>query len=136
MSALGAGLRLPVVAPLVDGHSRAISYLRVSLTDRCNYRCTYCMPEEGVELSPRAEVLRIEEIAQIVEAMCAAQGVEFRAPLKTSKPLQAVIARFRRDVATMGDDRYMANDLRAAANLIGQGELNKAAGEALPEIWS
>lgn len=71
-----------------------------------------------------------------VEAMCAAQGVEFRAPLKTSKPLQAVIARFRRDVATMGDDRYMANDLRAAANLIGQGELNKAAGEALPEIWS
>ena len=71
-----------------------------------------------------------------VEAMCAAQGVEFRAPLKTSKPLQAVIARFRRDVATMGDDRYMANDLRAAANLIGQGELSKAAGEALPEIWS
>jgi histidine ammonia-lyase len=67
-----------------------------------------------------------------VEAMCAAQGVEFRAPLKTSKPLQAVIERLRRDVATMGDDRYMANDLRAAANLIGRGELSRASGLPLP----
>src|SRR5438105_699066 len=43
---------LPIVTPIVDGNARTISYLRVSLTDRCNYRCTYCMPEEGVALSP------------------------------------------------------------------------------------
>ncbi len=71
-----------------------------------------------------------------VEAICAAQGVEFRAPLATSKPLQAVTARLRCDVATMGDDRYMANDLRAAAILIGLGELSRAAGLAPPPLWA
>src|SRR2546423_14087309 len=60
---------LPVIAPLVDGLSRHVTYLRVSLTDRCNYRCTYCMPEEGVPLSAKAEVLTLEEIAAIVEAL-------------------------------------------------------------------
>jgi histidine ammonia-lyase len=69
-----------------------------------------------------------------VEAMCAAQGIEFRAPLATSKPLQMVAARLRRDVAPMGDDRYMANDLRAAAALIAMGELSCAAGLPLPLI--
>jgi len=42
-----AAMRLPVLgapAPLLDGLHRRVSYLRVSLTDRCNYRCTYCMP--------------------------------------------------------------------------------------------
>ena len=53
-------------APLVDGFARRVSYLRVSLTDRCNYRCTYCMPEEGVALSPRSEVLTLEEVARVV----------------------------------------------------------------------
>ncbi len=63
---------LPVVGNgLVDGHQRRVTYLRVSLTDRCNYRCTYCMPERGVDLVPRDEVLRIEEVARIVEALVA-----------------------------------------------------------------
>jgi cyclic pyranopterin phosphate synthase len=57
---------LPV---LVDGQQRRVTYLRVSLTDRCNYRCTYCMPEAGVELVPRADVLRFEEIEALVRAM-------------------------------------------------------------------
>jgi histidine ammonia-lyase len=69
-----------------------------------------------------------------VEAMCAAQGVAFRAPLATSTPLQAVIERLRRDVAAMGDDRYMAHDLRRAASLIGLGELSRASGLALPPL--
>lgn len=38
------------------------TYLRVSLTDRCNFRCTYCMPEEGVELTPKSEILTLEEV--------------------------------------------------------------------------
>jgi cyclic pyranopterin phosphate synthase len=54
---------LPVLA---DRFSRRIEYLRVSLTDRCNYRCTYCMPAEGVELAPRASVLTFEEIERVV----------------------------------------------------------------------
>ena len=67
------GRRLPVVLPdaLIDGHARRITYLRVSLTDRCNYRCTYCMPEEGVDVVARAEVLSLEELEQVVAALCA-----------------------------------------------------------------
>ncbi len=50
---------------LQDRFSRLISYLRISVTDRCNFRCVYCMPEEGVEISPRDEILAFEEIARI-----------------------------------------------------------------------
>ena len=69
-----------------------------------------------------------------VEAICAAQGVDFRAPLQTSTLLQAVVACLRTQVATMGDDRYMAPDLAAAAALIGSGALAEAAGIALPNL--
>ncbi len=69
-----------------------------------------------------------------VEAICAAQGIDFRAPLHTSAPLQAVIARLRQDVATLGDDRYLAPDLAAAATLIATGALAKASGLALPSL--
>ena len=69
-----------------------------------------------------------------VEAMCAAQGIDFRAPLHTSAPLQDVVARLRQDVATLGDDRYLAPDLAAAARLIGTGALAQASGLALPEL--
>jgi cyclic pyranopterin phosphate synthase len=51
---------------IVDRFARRVEYLRISLTDRCNYRCTYCMPEEGVELLPRADVLSFEEIERLV----------------------------------------------------------------------
>lgn len=59
-------IALPVIAPLADGFARRISYLRVSLTDRCNYRCTYCMPGEGMVFRPRQELLTFEEIERLV----------------------------------------------------------------------
>ncbi|MDO7732918.1 MAG: aromatic amino acid lyase, partial [Paracoccaceae bacterium] len=71
-----------------------------------------------------------------VEAICAAQGIEFRAPLQTSNPLQKVVARLRQDVATLGDDRYLAPDLAAAAVLIGNGAIVQACDLPLPEILS
>lgn len=49
-----------------DHLGRTIEYLRISLTDRCNYRCIYCMPEEGVVSLPHEQILRIEEIAHLV----------------------------------------------------------------------
>ncbi|UXU75381.1 MULTISPECIES: histidine ammonia-lyase [unclassified Paracoccus (in: a-proteobacteria)] len=58
-----------------------------------------------------------------IEALCAAAGVEFRAPLKTSAPLQAVIATLRRTIPALDQDRYMAPDLVEAARLIREGEL-------------
>ncbi len=61
--------------PLVDGWGREIKSLRVSVTDKCNFRCRYCMPAEGLEWLPREEVLRFEEIARLVRVL-AGMGVE------------------------------------------------------------
>ena len=69
-----------------------------------------------------------------VEAICAAQGIDFRTPLKTSQPLQSVVATLRTQVATLEDDRYMAPDLTAAAALIASGALAAAAGLPLPTL--
>src|SRR5215471_8077215 len=60
---------------LVDGWGRAIKSLRVSVTDRCNFRCRYCMPPEGLDWLPRDEVLSFEEIERLVRIL-AAMGVE------------------------------------------------------------
>jgi cyclic pyranopterin phosphate synthase len=61
--------------PLHDGHGRRISDLRVSVTDRCNFRCQYCMPAEGLPWLERADVLRFEEIERLVAVM-AQMGVQ------------------------------------------------------------
>jgi GTP 3',8-cyclase len=53
---------------LIDGFNRPITYLRVSVTDKCNLRCIYCMPEEGLPWLRRDEILSYEEIAEIVRA--------------------------------------------------------------------
>lgn len=60
--------------PLVDGHGRRIGDLRVSVTDRCNFRCQYCMPAEGLPWLERDDVLHFEEIERLV-ALLAAMGV-------------------------------------------------------------
>jgi cyclic pyranopterin phosphate synthase len=52
-----------------DQFGRRIDYLRISVTDKCNLRCTYCMPVEGLEWVPRAELLTYEEITEIVRQM-------------------------------------------------------------------
>ena len=51
-----------------DHYCRPIDYLRVSVTDRCNLRCVYCMPEEGVPSCSHDEILRYEEIIAVVRA--------------------------------------------------------------------
>jgi GTP 3',8-cyclase len=60
--------------PLTDSWGRRIESVRVSVTDKCNFRCTYCMPAEGLEWLPRAEVLTFEEIERLVRVL-AAMGV-------------------------------------------------------------
>src|SRR5438309_4383403 len=57
------------VEPLVDSWGRAIGSLRVSVTDKCNFRCTYCMPAEGLEWLPKREVLSFEEIERLVRVL-------------------------------------------------------------------
>ena len=67
-----------------------------------------------------------------VEAICAAQGIDFRAPLATSAPLRAAVARLRADIAPVQEDRYLAPDLAAAAKLIESGALAEATATDLP----
>lgn len=71
-SSLSAALPSPG-APLglEDPSGRRLTYLRVSITDRCNYRCTYCMPEDGVDHTRKEDVLSFEEIAALVQVFVA-----------------------------------------------------------------
>ena len=61
--------------PLVDGHGRPIGDVRISVTDRCNFRCQYCMPAEGLPWLERSEILSFEEIERLVR-LFASMGVE------------------------------------------------------------
>jgi cyclic pyranopterin phosphate synthase len=51
---------------LIDNHGRAITYLRLAITDRCNLRCRYCMPDQGAKFVPYKEILRYEEMVRLV----------------------------------------------------------------------
>ncbi len=79
--------------PLTDGWGRAIKSLRVSVTDRCNFRCRYCMPAEGLEWLARDEVLSFEELERVVRVMAGMGVDEIR--LTGGEPL------VRRDVPTL-----------------------------------
>lgn len=58
--------------PMADAQGRLITYLRISVTDRCNFRCLYCMPEDGLDWLPKAEILSYEEIADVVRQLAPA----------------------------------------------------------------
>src|SRR5436305_8330070 len=53
----------------------AVRVLRISITDRCNFRCVYCMPEEGVRWLPREDILTFEEIGEVVRAAIEVHGI-------------------------------------------------------------
>ena len=78
---------------MIDGFGRRIEYLRVSVTDKCNLRCVYCMPEEGLPWLRRDQLLTYEEITRIVRAM-APLGLR-RVRITGGEPL------VRRDVAAL-----------------------------------
>ncbi|MCB0953134.1 MAG: GTP 3',8-cyclase MoaA, partial [Microthrixaceae bacterium] len=60
---------------LLDTFGRVHRDLRISVTDRCNFRCTYCMPAEGMQWMPRSEVLTFEEIERVASVMVARLGI-------------------------------------------------------------
>jgi len=78
----------------------------------------------------------IDNLNQIlgIELLCAAQGVEFRAPLTTSRPLQRVIKRLREDVKMIEEDRYLSPDLTTAKQLVASAAMLEAADVSLPEL--
>ena len=83
----------PPIAPLIDSFSRVHDNLRVSVTDRCNIRCFYCMPETGVQFVDRSEILDFEEIERFVR-VAASLGIR-KLRLTGGEPL------LRRDLPTL-----------------------------------
>src|SRR5208283_5238909 len=81
------------MTPLIDTFDRVHDNLRVSVTDRCNIRCFYCMPEEGVKFQPRAQILTFEEIERFVR-VAATLGVR-KIRITGGEPL------VRKDLATL-----------------------------------
>ena len=61
---------------LIDGYGRVHRDLRISVTDRCNFRCTYCMPEDGLQWLPRSEVLTFEEIERVARVLVERFGID------------------------------------------------------------
>ena len=106
-----AGGQVPVtVDTLVDGFARRVRYLRVSVTDRCNYRCSYCMPETLVDrmhFEPRAAVLTFEEIERVI-GLFARLGVR-KVRLTGGEPTvrQGIVALVRRVAAIPGIDQVV-----------------------------
>jgi cyclic pyranopterin phosphate synthase len=112
-------------APLTDSFGRVVRDLRVSITDRCNFRCTYCMPAEGMVWQDRAELLTFEEITRIVGVFTSlgVEGVRLTGgeptvrahlPVLVSQ-LASLPARPDLAMTTNGASmRLMAEDLRAA----------------------
>lgn len=60
----------PTAAKLIDNHGRTITYLRLAVTDRCNLRCRYCRPEEGLSFIPHGEILSFEELERLAAIFC------------------------------------------------------------------
>ncbi|MEI6233020.1 MAG: GTP 3',8-cyclase MoaA [Planctomycetota bacterium] len=84
---------IPGSERIVDRYGRTFTYLRVSVTDLCNLRCVYCMPDEGMKWLPREEILSFEEIVTVVEAAAVAGVYKIR--LTGGEPL------VRSDIATL-----------------------------------
>jgi cyclic pyranopterin phosphate synthase len=97
--------------PLFDGHGRRIGDLRVSVTDRCNFRCQYCMPAEGLPWLERSEILTFEEVERLVSLFVSMGVADVR--LTGGEPL--VRKDFPRLVAMLAKIRGLA-DLSVTTN--------------------
>jgi cyclic pyranopterin phosphate synthase len=118
------------VTPLVDGYGRRHRDLRISVTDRCNFRCTYCMPAEGMRWLPREELLTFEELTRVA-AVCVERFGFDSIRLTGGEPtMRARLPVLVERLASLGVDlalttngatlATMAHDLRAA----GLGRIN------------
>ena len=109
---------------LIDPFGRTIRDLRISVTDRCNFRCTYCMPEEGMQWVPRSEVLTFEEIERLARIFVHRFGVEGLRLTGGEPTVRAHLPVLVHKLAALGADlsmttngatlRHMAHELRDA----------------------
>ncbi|QBD77958.1 GTP 3',8-cyclase MoaA [Ktedonosporobacter rubrisoli] len=110
--------------PLIDSYGRRIKNMRISITDKCNFRCTYCMPAEGLPWLKKAEILSYEEIERIAR-VAVEIGIE-QIRLTGGEPL------VRRDVADLVRQLHEIEGLRSLS-LTTNGVLLKQQAKALAE---
>ncbi len=105
---------LDLVEPLIDPFGRRVTDLRLSITDRCNFRCTYCMPQEGMPWLDRDELLTYEEQARIVRVCVERFGFESVRITGGEPTVRAHLPRLVAMLAPLGVDIAMTTQRRPA----------------------
>ncbi len=97
-----------------DQFGRKIEYLRISVTDRCNFRCQYCMPLEGLPWLPKADILRYEEIADVVRQLApmGLRRLRITGGEPTIRPQLATLVRMLRDIPGIEDIALSTNGVK------------------------
>ena len=114
--------RLPHPSPgspaLRDQHGRSIEYLRISVTDRCNFRCRYCMSAEGLAWLPKADILAYEEIAEVVRQLAplGLRRLRITGGEPTIRPQLATLVRLLRAIPGIEDIALSTNGARLVAD--------------------
>lgn len=102
---------------MLDQFGRRIEYLRISVTDRCNFRCQYCMPLEGLPWLPKDEILRYEEIAEIVRQLAplGLKRLRITGGEPTIRPQLPTLIRMLRDIPGVEDIALSTNGVKLPA---------------------
>jgi GTP 3',8-cyclase len=102
------------VSTLLDQFGRRIEYLRISVTDRCNFRCSYCMPVEGLPWLPKHDILSYEEIAEVVRQLApmGLRRVRITGGEPTIRPQLSTLVRQLRATAAVEDIALSTNGVR------------------------
>src|SRR5579863_1920956 len=104
----------PATEALRDQFGRRIEYLRISVTDHCNFRCVYCMPREGLPWLPKAEILSYEEITEVVRQLAplGLRRLRLTGGEPTIRPDLQRLVRMLRDVPHIEDIALSTNGVR------------------------
>ena len=102
------------MSALLDQFGRRIEYLRISVTDRCNFRCSYCMPLEGLAWLPKSDILSYEEIAEVVRQLApmGLRRVRITGGEPTIRPRLSTLVRQLRAIAAVEDIALSTNGVR------------------------
>jgi GTP 3',8-cyclase len=105
------------VSALLDQFGRRIEYLRISVTDRCNFRCSYCMPVEGLPWLPKSDILSYEEIAEVVGQLApmGLRRVRITGGEPTIRPQLSTLVRQLRAIPAVEDIALSTNGVRLPA---------------------
>jgi cyclic pyranopterin phosphate synthase len=105
------------MSALLDQFGRTIEYLRISVTDRCNFRCQYCMPLEGLPWLPRADILSYEEIAEVVSQLAplGLRRIRLTGGEPTIRPQLPTLVRMLRSISAVEDIALSTNGVKLPA---------------------